>query len=236
MKTILVLGASSDIGSALIERIGDDYDVIWAHYRRSNDRIESLAARFDGRIRFLQADFSVKEDIIAMIDAIMADGTLPDHIVHIPMSKYEVKKFAKTEPEEFGESMSVALDSAVMVLHAFLPAMKKNHFGRVVFMLSSVTGDETPANQSAYVTVKYALLGFMKSLAAEYEGTGVCINAVSPDMVRTKYLDSLPERMTEMYAMTRPDGRILEVSDVIPHIAGLLEEELNVTGTNVFIM
>lgn len=253
MSVLLVLGASSDLGCALIESVAERYDAIWATYRSMNGKLETLVRKYDGRVRPIRADLSDKEDIEAMIDTIRRSAgvssgagsasddsatpgaAIPDHIVHIPMAPYAVKKFVKTDEDDFESAMLLAVRSAVMPLQAFLPGMKKNHDGRVVFVLSSVTEGSVPEFLSAYVTVKYALLGLMKSLASEYAGTGVHINAVSPDMMDTRYISELSHLMIEKYAAGRPDGRLLEVSDVVPHIEHLLLDEDVDDGVNVLI-
>lgn len=231
MSVLLVLGASSDLGCALIDSVAERYDTIWATYRTMNEKLEALVRKYDGCVRPVHADLSDKEDIKTLIDSISS----PDHIVHIPMAPYAVKKFVKTDEDDFESAMLLAIRSSVMPLKAFLPAMKKNRDGRVVFVLSSVTEGDTPEFQSAYVTVKYALLGLMKSLASEYAGTGVHINAVSPDMMDTRYISELSHLMIEQYAGNRPDGKLLGVSDVVPHIEHLLFDEKVDDGANILI-
>ena len=231
MSVLLVLGASSDLGCALIDSVAERYDTVWATYRAPNEKLEAIARKYDGRVRTVQADLSDKDDIRAMIDEVSS----PDNIVHIPMAPYAVKKFVKTDEEDFEAAMLLAIRSAVMPLQAFLPDMKKNHDGRIVFVLSSVTTGDAPEFQSAYVTVKYALLGLMKSLASEYAGTGVHINAVSPDMMDTRYISDLSHLMIEKYAAGRPDGKLLGVSDVVPHIEHLLFDETVADGANILI-
>ena len=231
MSVLLVLGASSDLGCALIDSVAVRYDTVWATYRTLNENLEAIARKYDGRVHAVQADLSDKADIEAMIDKVSS----PDHIVHIPMAPYVVKKFVKTDEEDFEAAMLLAIRSAVMPLQAFLPDMKKNHDGRIVFVLSSVTTGDAPEFQSAYVTVKYALLGLMKSLASEYAGTGVHINAVSPDMMDTRYISDLSHLMIEKYAAGRPDGKLLGVMDVVPHIEHLLFDETVADGENILI-
>ena len=127
MSTLLVLGASSDLGCALIGSVAERYDTIWATYRTMNEKLDVLVKKFDGRVRPIHADLSDKEDIAAMIEIIRCgaspdnDLSLPDHIVHIPMAPYEVKKFVKTSEEDFEAAMQLAIRSAVMPLQAFLP-------------------------------------------------------------------------------------------------------------------
>ena len=235
MKTLLILGASSDIGRALIEKVADSYDIIWAHYRTPG-KLDELTDKYGDKVRPVFADLSSVDEVTSMVDILIGAGGEPDDIVHIPMAPYEIKKFAKTDYDSFESSMNLALRSSVIPLQAFLPVMKKRGRGRVVFVLSSVTEGDTPANQSVYVTVKYALLGLMKSLAAEYAGSGGCINAVSPDMIDTAYVSGLSHLILEQYAASRPSGRLLAVDEVVPHIAGLLSDESgDLNGANILV-
>ena len=91
---------------------------------------------------------------------------------------------------------------------------------------------------SMYSIVKQAQLGLMRSLAAEYAGTSVNVNAVSPGMIETRFLDELPGMIKEATAAAAPSRRIAQPSDVIAAIEFLLSPkaayitgiELPVTG------
>jgi len=80
----------------------------------------------------------------------------------------------------FQREMDIELRSIVMVLSRFLPLMAKDGVGKIVFILSSVCSGVPPKALAHYTTTKYALLGLMKALAAEYADKHISINAVSP--------------------------------------------------------
>ena len=83
-------------------------------------------------------------------------------------------------------------------------------------------------------TVKYALLGLMRNLASEYAAKGVMVNAVSPDMMETKFLSGLPELILEQNAKKNPLGRNIHVEEVTPTIEYLLSSASDiVTGQNI---
>ncbi len=236
MKTLLVLGASSDIGIFLIKRVHRSYGHIWAHYFHWNDKLEDLKELLGEKIQFICADLFSISDCEKLTDIIRNSEFLPNHIVLLPMTKIIAQKFIKTKWEDFNNGWEVSIRSAVLLLHAFLPIMKKKKSGKVVFMLSSVTSNTPPKYESAYITVKYALLGLMKSLAAEYTGSGVCINGVSPDMIQTKFLNDLPRLLVAQYAETRPQKRILNVDEIIPIFEFLLSDNANaISGENIVI-
>ena len=114
--------------------------------------------------------------------------------------------------------------------------MQKQRSGKIVFMLTSYVVGMPPKYQAAYTTVKYALLGLMKSLAAEYADKGIAINGVSPDMIQTKFISQLPHLLVEQYAGTLPGKRILSVDDVVPAFQFLLSDGANlIHGENICI-
>jgi 3-oxoacyl-[acyl-carrier protein] reductase len=114
--------------------------------------------------------------------------------------------------------------------------MMKEKYGRVVFMLTSNTVGIPAKYQSSYVTVKYALLGLMKALSAEYADKGITFNGVSPDMMETGFLDNIPDLIIEQNAQNSPLGRNIRIDEVIPVIEYMLSDRgAAMTGQNIAI-
>lgn len=235
-KILLVTGASSDVGSALIADVAQGYDFVWAHYCNSSGRIESLQEQYKEKILPIRADFSSEVSTAEMIRRIGETGKYPDHIVHLSAPKTINKKFHKFTWKEYQGGIDTSLRSIVMIAEAFFPQMAKQHYGRVVFMLTSYLLGVPPKFQSPYITVKYALYGLMRNLAAEYADKGITVNAVSPDMIETRFLSDIPDLIIEQNAARSPLKRNLNVGDVIPAFRYLLSDEAEaVTGQNLGI-
>lgn len=119
---------------------------------------------------------------------------------------------------------------------AFIPFMKKQKSGKIVVMLTIHTQGVPPSFVAPYVTVKYAMLGLVKSLAVEYAGKGIQVNGVSPEMIDTKFLSDMPDFVKEQSVLNFPMKRFLQVEDVIPTFEYLLSEAADcVTGQNICI-
>lgn len=235
-KTLFVLGASSDIGCGLIEAVADRYDTILGHYCHGNDRLDDLSRRLGGRLTLLQADFSDMDSVARMTDHIKEQGWKPDHIVHFSAPRCRNVKFIKCGWDDFGAGLDTSLEAPVRILQAFLPDMVKQKYGKIIFMLTAYVDGKPPKFMSPYVTVKYALLGLMRSLAAEYADKGITVNGVSPEMMETKFLQDIPELVIRQNAAGSPLGRNLTVHDVIPAFSYLLSEAADcVTGQNLVI-
>lgn len=233
-KVLLVTGASSDVGIQLIRKVGKNYSKIWAHYNSSINMIEELRQEMGEKIVPVQADFSSLESTQALIEKIKETGAYPDNIVHLSSQKARNLQFHKYTWDSYQREIDISLRSITMILGAFIPKMTKQKYGKIVFMLTAYIIGIPPKFQSAYITVKYALLGLMRNLAAEYAAKGVMINAVSPDMMETKFLSELPELILEQSAKNNPLGRNIYVNEVVPTIEYLLSAASDiVTGQNI---
>ena len=235
-KVLFVSGASSDIGVALIKHVAKEYETIIAHYNTTAKPLQALKEKLGDRLVMVQADFSSEHSVRCMVDTIKNMSIYPDHIVLLAASRLIVSQFRKTEKKVFEEDMTVSFYSAVEILKAFLPQMVKKRGGKVVFMLTSCTIGSPEKFISSYVCSKYALLGLMKSLAVEYTEKGIMINAVSPDMINTKFLNDIPELIVKNNAEKSLVGRNLSVDDVVPTVAFLLSDGANIiSGQNIGI-
>lgn len=233
-KTLLITGASSDVGLKLMEKIAGKYERVWAHYCHSKDAIDALGQK--RVIVPIQADFAQIDDTKRLIEEITRSGEFPDHIVHLSACKAVSQKFQRCAWQDYQDGIDASLRSIVMVLQSFLPTMAKKRQGRIVFMLSSYVTGIPPRGQSPYVVAKYALLGLMKTLSAEYAGKGITVNAVSPDMMETKFLEKIPDLIVQQSAKNNPLGRNIEVGEVLSAFEYFLSEGAGaVTGQNIGI-
>lgn len=235
-KVLMVTGASSDIGIDLISKIESDYEIVIAHYCSLSEPLEKVRQKIGKKLIMIQADFSNEDSIYNMIKQINSIGYKPDHIVHLAAPKISNTKFHKGDWSSFNNGIEISIHSIVNILQAFIPSMVNKGYGKIIFMLSSVTLNEASKYQSSYTVIKYALLGLMKSLSKEYAEKGIMINGISPDMIDTKFLSDIPDLIVKKNAATSPLGRNLLVQDILPTIQYLLSEGADtVTGQNIGI-
>lgn len=231
MKTILITGASSDMAHCLIEKIAPDYDKILAHYNSSKDKLEKLKAKIGDKLILLQADFRDKNATKEFIEKI-ENIELPNHIVHFPASKLNPQRFDKSSWEELADDIMIQLHSIYRISQKFIKQMSKNENSKIIFMLSSATIN-IPKFNTNYLIAKYSLLGLMKSLSKEYEGK-MQINAISPVLTETKFLENIPEFVIEQSAQNSPIKRNLKPEDVAFEIIKLLNNNM-LNGENILI-
>lgn len=235
---LFVTGASSDLGITLLKEIASNYDIVYAHYCHSKETLEKLQTTLpDTTIIPVQADFGSEEATVALADRFGSEYQTPDHFVHLAACKLNNIPFRKTTWQMYQNEWDTSFRSAVTLSQKIVPQMAKRKSGKVVFMLSSNVLNRPPVKYSIpYTTTKYALLGFMRVLAAEYAEKGITINGVSPSMIETKFLSNVPDMIVQKNAMESPLKRNLHPEDVTPAIRFLLSEGANcITGENLAV-
>jgi 3-oxoacyl-[acyl-carrier protein] reductase len=232
---ILIVGASSDIGLDLIKSIDEDC-LILAHYNNSDEKLLELSKSINNELIMLKADLSSEKDIMSMMNSIEENYGIPNKIIHLAADKLEYIRFKDISWTNFQNDIDICLKSLTIILKRFLPKLAKQKKGKVVVMLSSVVINIPPKALTQYVVVKYALLGLVKSLASEYADRNIQINAISPSMVETKFLENINEKLVELSAYSHPLKRNAKVEDITPTIQFLISKESDyMNGINIAI-
>ncbi len=178
-KILLVTGASSETGCALIRKCAGMYSRIWAHYGCSIEELNALQREWGDRIIPIQADFSREGSVEEMLAQIGDADAYPDHVVHLAAPKTCNMQFHKCHWEDYQKGVDISLRSAVLLLERLIPRMQKKRYGKIVFMLTSyVLGGVPPKYQSPYITVKYALYGkgdYRKCSIAGHDGNEISV-------------------------------------------------------------
>ena len=129
----------------------------------------------DALARKVQSDFG-RVDILVNNAGILID----DRLVEKVPSKANLDKVVAT--------FRTNVVGPWRLCKAFVPLMRKNHYGRIVNVSSGSGTFESLADPSyapAYSLSKTGLNGFTLMLATELRGTGILVNAVCPGWVRT---------------------------------------------------
>jgi len=131
----------------------------------------------------------------------------------------------QTAPADYRRVLEINLVAPFLVCRAFAPLLLGQRGGSVV-NVASVAGLVGIADRAAYNASKHGLVGLTRTLAAEWGGRGVRVNAVCPGWVKTAMDDVDQARGTYADAdITRrvPMARFATPDDVARAIAFLAD-------------
>ena len=228
-RTVLITGATSSFGQELITRLPSDAKII-AQSRRS------LPSKFskDPRIINVISDLS-KSDFLNDFES-QIDFSQVDEVVHFAAAPMRLQNFSATKSEQLLADYQTNFLSVVSLLTKVAATRKQNQRQiRVVLMLTDMLRSPKKG-ETSYITSKFALLGLIKSLSAEYSGNDLRINAVSPSLVETKYVEHFPEFLRKDISNKHPMKRHCTVAEVIDSVEFLLSPQSSfINGQNIYI-
>jgi NAD(P)-dependent dehydrogenase (short-subunit alcohol dehydrogenase family) len=102
-------------------------------------------------------------------------------------ASFEAGFFEELTPEQVERQLAVSLIGPMNVTRAVLPVMRRQRSGHVV-TISSLAGLVGGEYGSAYAASKFAIEGWMESLALEVAPFGIHTTVVNPGFFRTELL------------------------------------------------
>ncbi|WP_188205863.1 elongation factor P 5-aminopentanone reductase [Alkalibacillus aidingensis] len=221
-ETVLIIGASGEIGEAVIHQLNAPNKRFILHYSQNKRRIEQLVNQLnqDQVLMTVQANLSKNEEIHQLIDSI------PFHIDAIVFAQGQASHQMLTDLSDslMDELYHVHVKATALITKAFLPDLIKQRKGNII-VISSIWGELGSSNEVWYSTMKGAQIAFVRSLAKEVGRSGVRVNAVTPGLINTKMNSGLSEVDVEEWIDEVPLNRCGTVEEVAKCVAFLCSDE-----------
>lgn len=234
-RVAMVTGAARGLGHAAAARL--------------HERGASVAINVRGAERAERAARAIGEDVLAIPGDITVSG-IPETIVRQTLDRFGridilinnaalplTTRFERISAEEWRQAMEVNLTAPFLLMQAVIPAMKQQHYGRIVNISSTAGRMVSTLGGAHYTTSKTGLLGLTRAAAKELGRFGITVNAVCPGMIDTELTreSASPEaleRLAQGYPVPRL-GTSLEVADLICFVAS--ESAGYITGASMDI-
>jgi NAD(P)-dependent dehydrogenase (short-subunit alcohol dehydrogenase family) len=179
------------------------------------------------------ADVTRAAECLAMIRAAVDRWGGLD-ILHNNVGIESRKDLLETTEEDWDRVISVDLKSMFLATQAAVPAMVRRGGGAVV-CVSSIAGMRG-YGRTAYATAKAGVIGFVRSVAAQYGPKGIRVNAIAPGPVWTPMVEDLGPRARERRRRASPLGTEGTGWDVAWGAVYLVSDEARwVTGHTLII-
>jgi NAD(P)-dependent dehydrogenase (short-subunit alcohol dehydrogenase family) len=189
-RTVLVTGAGRGIGRSIALRFAEEGARIAAVARTESDLQETArqVEAVGGRCLALPTDITAPSAAEACVRRVETEVSPVDVLVN-NAGVFFWRPFLKLTPEEWDLVISTNLTAASLFCRAVLPGMVERKRGKIV-NVSSIHGIRGDANVAAQSTAKFGLIGLTQSLAREFRGSNIAVNAVCPGSVENKVDES----------------------------------------------
>lgn len=237
-KVAVITGAGRGLGKAMAAALAAE-GVRVALLSRSGEQLASTAAEIaktSGEAAAFVTDVTSEEQVRRTEAAVLARFGKVNILVNNAGMNIR-RPVTELALDEWRAVMDTNVTAAYLMCHAFVPHMKRQGYGRVLNVASTMAWVSLPG-RTAYSGSKSALLGFTRSLALEVASEGITVNSISPGLFETELARPItgnPELRAQFLSqipLNRP-GNPEEIGALAVYLCSPLAAYI--TGTDILI-
>ncbi|MBM7552684.1 elongation factor P 5-aminopentanone reductase [Thalassobacillus pellis] len=201
---VLVIGASGDIGKAIVRQLIKDGKRVLLQYFHNRKAVNDLQTEISNEqwLGAIQADLTTSAgitgfigELFIQIDAVVFAGGA---------SVYGL--FQDMDEEVMDRLYHLHVKTPWLVTRHLLPGMIQRKGGHIL-VISSVWGSVGASMEVLYSSVKGAQDSFVKALAKEAATSNVSVNGIGPGYIETKMNNIFNEEEKAAIIESIPSGR-----------------------------
>lgn len=235
-RVALVTGAGQGVGAGIARRLAEHGAAVAVNDLFA-DRADATVAgieRAGGSAATVVADVTDADAVADALHQIAEHFGSVDVLVNnagVPPAGMRLQRFVDTAPPDWDQYLSVNLYGTMHCVHAVLPAMVTQGWGRLVTIVSDAGRFGEPM-MAAYCAAKAGAAGFTRGIAREVARHGVTANAISLGSIEPPEPDpSVADR-----AARYPVKRLGRPDDIAAAVVWLASDDAAwVTGQTISI-
>ena len=224
----MVTGASSGIGEA-VARALLERGLMVVTLQRSAPKIKHP------NLHFRQIDLTDLEATKSLAQQLAAEFPVRYLVNNAGANRPALLEDATIDDLQY--VTAVTLGAAMVLMQAFVPAMRAAKFGRIVSVSSRAILGKT--YRTVYASAKAGLVGMTRTVAIEVGGDGITVNVVVPgpvasDLFNRGHPEGSAKRQTVIDSILV--GRVGTPEDIARAVVFLLDRESGfITGQALFV-
>ncbi|REJ07336.1 SDR family oxidoreductase [Halobacillus trueperi] len=187
-QVAIVTGASRGIGKEIAFQLAEKgaYLSIIGSSEEIHQTKEDLKKQGYTNVLAYMADVSDENEIDQVVEGTKKAYGKVDILVN-NAGIGDFKPIEEVTVEEWRRTYDINVQGVFLATKAVLPIMKKQQFGTIITVASDVSRYTIPEGGALYTSTKYAVQGFMGSLAQEVRKDGIRAGTINPGMVDTYF-------------------------------------------------
>lgn len=214
-KVAVVTGAGRGIGQAIAStfaRAGAKVAVLSRTASNAGRTADQINAEHPGSAKAYEVDIADGASVAAAGEKILTDFGRVDILVNNAGITRDGLAL-RMSVEDWDTVLNTNLKGAFHAIKAFQRSLLRRKDARII-NISSVVGLTGNAGQANYAASKAGLIGLTKSLAKEFAGRGVTVNAIAPGFIATDMTEELTDQVKAGIIERIPLGTLGTVEDI----------------------
>ena len=221
---IVITGASKGIGKYLFEKFTNTGEEVLGTFNTGNPLSNEVE-------QYTKVDIVNYENVTDWINTIKERL---NNIVLLNCAGSNYNSFAhKADVKSWAKLININLVGTFNVIHAVLPIMRAQNYGRIINFSSIVAQMGIPGT-SAYAASKSGLWGMIKSIAVENATKGITINNLNLGYFDIGMITEVPPKFQEIIKSKIPTGNFGDPENILRAVKFLIETDY-INGTSIDI-
>jgi 3-oxoacyl-[acyl-carrier protein] reductase len=214
-KIVFISGASRGIGAGIAKKLAASGYDIWLNYKSSTNsalKVKKEIEQSGQQCTLLPFDVTDEDAVTAALEPLLREE-VPYGMVHnAGITKDTLLPLMRSD--EWYSVIDVHLNGFFNLGRLFSKYMLGKRQGRII-TIASLSGETGQAGQVNYSAAKAGLIGASKALARELGKRNILVNVVSPGLIETEMISTLPlEKLLPLIPLGRV-GRVEEVAGLV---------------------
>jgi NAD(P)-dependent dehydrogenase (short-subunit alcohol dehydrogenase family) len=231
-KVALISGSTAGIGFAIASALAEEGALVIVN-GRTQSAVDSAVARLKAKTHQDVQGFAGDLSLGSSAEEVAHRHPHVTILVN-NLGIFEPTPFAEISDSDWRRFFEVNVLSGVRLARLYLPGMKLENWGRIIF-ISSESAVQIPAEMIHYGMTKTAQLAVSRGLAETVAGSGITVNSILPGPTKSRGVMDFVEKLSEnksfeafeseFFAKVRPTSLIKrfatpeEVASLVAYIA-----------------
>lgn len=200
MKTVLVTGGSTGIGSSIVERFAkENYNVVFTYnnnYEKACELQEEVISKYNVKCMTIKCDLKNEDEINNLVNLVYKEFNNIDVLVNNAALELTTEFTNKTK-QDFIDVLNVNLVGPFLLSRLVGNKMFENKEGKIINISSNNALDKYDPSTLEYDASKAGLISLTHNLSLQY-APYVNVNAVCPGWINSDKVKKLNEELDGM--------------------------------------